>query len=145
MDGKATNNDEWAKALRLPDSYFFGGTPRSGFYYFESKLDWVATSVTTGAHTKYEGTTIFVAHDIIGSSDPRNPLHQFQVDDSRDWNSFEFQTPAGTVRIWVFDDRNAPDDSSWLPFAEGLDNSRLIPERCSARSDRRSWIHRTGE
>jgi hypothetical protein len=128
MDGRATNKGEWAKALRLPDTYFFGGATRSGFYYFESKLNWVATSVTSGARTQYDGTTVFVTHDIIGSNDPRNPLHQFQVDDPSDWNSFEFQTPAGSVRIWVFDKRDAQDDRNWLPFAEGLASSTLIPE-----------------
>lgn len=128
MDGKATNQAEWAKGLRLPDTYFFGNTPRSGFYYFESRLNWTATSVATKARATYEGTTLFVSHDIIGADDPKNPLHQFQVDRSSNWNSFEFQTPAGTVRIWVFENTDDPDDRKWLPFAEGLANSSLIPE-----------------
>jgi hypothetical protein len=55
-------------------------------------------------------------------------LHHFQVDDDHDWNSFEFSVPNGKATIWVFDNVDEPDDSTWLPHAEGLDQSRLIPE-----------------
>lgn len=128
MDGMATDNPEWARATRVPDTFFFGDVPRSGFYYFQNRLDWEATSVQTDEEEEYPGTTMFVAHDIIGSSDTNNPLHQFQVDDDNDWNSFEFRVPGGKATIWVFDDEDDSDDSDWLPFAEGLDQSSLIPE-----------------
>ena len=132
MDGKATDNPEWLRATKLPDSFFFGNAWRSGFYYFEARLNWTATSVQTAASMTYSGTATFVAHDIIGSSDPSNPLHQFQLDEDKDWNSFEFPVPGGKATIWVFNDENDPDDSDWLPYAEGLIDSALIPEGTGA-------------
>ncbi len=132
MDGRATDNPEWVDAMRLPDSFFFGDAGRSGFYYFERKNDWNAVPPSTlaadGVGITYQGITLFIAHDIVGSSDPENPLHQFQLDEDRDWNSFDFSVPDGRATIWVFDGVNDADDSDWLPFAEGLDTSALIPE-----------------
>lgn len=131
LDGRASDNPEWADGMRLPDAFFFGAQSRSGFYWFERKLDWHAVplaGLADGAGITYPGQTLFIAHDIIGSSDPANPLHQFQVDEDRDWNSFDFPVPGGRATIWVFDGLDDADDSDWLPFAEGLDGSALIPE-----------------
>jgi hypothetical protein len=128
VDGRATSNAEWARATRIPDTFFFKNEPRSGFYYFENRLDWLATSVQTLSQLRYTGTTFFVAHDIIGMADPASGLHQFQVDDNNDWNSFECPVPGGKATIWVFDNEDDPDDADWLPFADGLETSSLIPE-----------------
>ncbi len=132
MDGKATDAPEWADGMRLPDSFFFGDAGRSGFYWFERKEDWNAIPPATlsadGLGITYPGMTVFVAHDIVGSADPENPLHQFQLDEDRDWNSFDFPVSTGMAKIWVFDGVNDADDSDWLPFSEGLDESSLIPE-----------------
>ena len=128
LDGAATASTEWEDGMVLPDSFFFGDAGRSGFYWFERKNDWNTSPVSDGAGITYEGITLLVAHDIVGSSDPENPLHQFQVDEDRDWNSFEFSVPTGRATIWVFDAVNDTDDSDWLPYAEGLDTSSLISE-----------------
>jgi len=131
VDGRATSNPEWSDAMRVPDSFFFGNAGRSGFYSFERREDWTASPVgppVEGGGITYDGSTLFVAHDIVGSPDPDNPLHQFQVDDPHDWNSFDFPVEAGTARIWVFDGENDDDDSNWLPFADDLATSHLIRE-----------------
>lgn len=128
IDGRATDHAEWRNAERLPDIFFAGPASRAGFYYFQSRLGWRATSLRSNAEATYPGHTLFVAHDIVGSSDPANMLNQFQIDHDRDWNSFEFLVPGGRATIWVFDDEDDPDDGDWLPFAEGLDRSALIPE-----------------
>lgn len=130
MDGAATSAAEWEDGMVLPDSFFFGAASRSGFYWFERKNDWNAEprDAPLDGGIVYEGITLFVAHDIVGSSDPENPLHQFQLDEPSDWNSFEFSVPSGRATIWVFDTVNDTDDGNWLPYAEGLDTSSLIPE-----------------
>ena len=149
MDGAATSNPEWEDGMLLPDSFFFGAASRSGFYWFERKNDWNAIpagALVDGAGLVYEGLTLFVAHDIVGSSDPENPLHQFQVDEARDWNSFEFNVPSGRATIWVFDAVNDTDDGDWLPYAEGLDTSSLIPELTDPdRIDDRGFIARLND
>jgi len=126
MDGKATSREEWANGVRLPDIFYAGPTARAGFYYFESRESWQATSVRTGATMTYPGHTQFIAHDLVGSSDPTSILYHFQLDEDHDWNSFSVVTPSGNVTIWVFDDQDDPDDSDWLPAAEGLDRSRFL-------------------
>ena len=126
LDGKAASREEWVNGVRLPDIFYAGPTARAGFYYFESRESWQATSVRTAATTTYPGHTQFIAHDLVGSSDPTSILHHFQLDEDNDWNSFRVVTPSGNVTIWVFDDQDDPDDSDWLPAAEGLDRSRLL-------------------
>ena len=128
IDGKATTKPEWEAATRLPDIFFTGPVARAGFYYFESVENWKATSVRTGAEAVYPGHTFVVAHDIVGSPDPKNSLHRFQQNNDGDWNSFEFKVAAGKATIWVFDDADETDDKVWLSGAHGLDRSHLIPE-----------------
>lgn len=128
IDGRATDLPEWESSARLPDIFFAGPASRAGFYYFQSRMGWTATSVGSNAIMTYPGHVFGVAHDIVGSRDPDNILHHFQVDDDHDWNSFEFFVPSGKATIWVFDNVDDPDDRNWLPYAEGLDQSRFIPE-----------------
>jgi hypothetical protein len=128
MDGMATSRQEWDKAFRIPDSFFFGAAWRAGYYYFQSRMNWTAESVGSGSTLSYPGQTTFVAHDIIGSADEKNFLHQFRVDEETDWNSFEFPVPGGMATIWVFDAHDELDDSKWILSSEGLHLSSLIPE-----------------
>ncbi len=129
LDGQATSAIEWAQATRTPDVFYSGGASRAGAWYAQSRLDWEATSLLTPPNvTPYAGTTVFLAHDLVGSSDPANPLHQFQVQADTDWASFRVPVPAGTAQIWVFANGNAGDDSTWLPFADGLLSEDFVPE-----------------
>ncbi len=143
MEGAATDNPEWADAMRLPDSFFFKDAGRSGFYYFERRDDWTATpyAPVDGGIT-YPGSTLFIAHDIIGSSNPDNPLHQFQVAEPHDWNSFTFPVPGGEAKIWVFNGENDDDDANWLPFAEGLIDSHLVDPLAVDMLDDRGFVAR---
>ncbi len=145
MDGQATSREEWDNAVRLPDIFYAGPTARAGFYYFESRETWEATSVRTGATTTYPGHTQFIAHDLVGSSDPNSILHHFQLDEDNDWNSFGLVTPSGNVTIWVFDDQDDPDDSDWLPAAEGLDRSRLLTGSSGNQIDDRGFVARLND
>lgn len=146
VDGRATDYQEWERAARLPDIFYAGPASRAGFYYFQSRIGWNATSVGSNASTNYPGHVFGVAHDIVGSRDPDNILHHFQVDDDHDWNSFEFSVPSGKAMIWVFDNVDEPDDSTWLPSAEGLDQSRLIPEgNAKNQIDDRGFIARLND
>ena len=105
-------------------------------------MSWKATSVRTGATTTYPGQTQFIAHDLVGSSDPTSVLNHFQLDEDHDWNSFELNTPTGNVTIWVFDDQDDPDDSDWLLSAEGLDRSPLLAASSANRIDDRGFVAR---
>ncbi len=146
VDGKATDLPEWENAARLPDIFYAGPASRAGFYYFQSRIGWTAVSVGSNASTNYPGHVFAVAHDIVGSRDPDNILHNFQVDDDHDWNSFEFSVPSGKATIWVFDNVDEKDDSGWLPFADGLDRSHLIPEGTSNNKiDDRGFIARLND
>ena len=84
LDGQATSREEWERAVRLPDIFYAGPTSRAGFYYFQSRMSWKATSVRTGATTTYPGQTQFIAHDLVGSSDPTSVLNHFQLDEDHD-------------------------------------------------------------
>lgn len=145
MDGKATSQEEWVNGVRLPDIFYAGPAARAGFYYFESRESWKATSVRTAATTTYPGHTQFIAHDLVGSSDPTSILHRFQLDEDNDWNSFRVVTPSGNVTIWVFDDQDDPDDSDWLPAAEGLDRSRLLTASSGNQIDDRGFVARLND
>lgn len=146
IDGRATNRAEWEGAVRLPDIFFAGPTSRAGFYYFQSRMKWKATSVGSNAVTTYPGHVFGVAHDIVGSSDNDNILYRFQVDDKHDWNSFEFVVPSGKATIWVFDNEDDQDDRKWLPYAENLDRSQLIPEGAGGNKiDDRGFIVRLND
>ena len=145
LDGQATRREEWDGAVRLPDLWFASPTARAGFYYLQSRMDWEATSVQSGARTTYPGLTQFVSHDIIGSGDPDSRLHQFQQDDEGDWNSFDVVTPSGNVKIWVFDDQDTLDDAAWLRGAEGLDRSSLLTGSSGNRIDDRGWVARAND
>jgi hypothetical protein len=128
VEGAATDRQEWENAVEIPDSFFFGSAWRAGYYYFQSRMNWTATSVQTQEEATYAGQTSFVAHDIIGSGDEKNFLHQFRVDEDTDWNSFEFPVKGGKATIWVFDGLDAAEDSPWINSSEGLHLSSLIPE-----------------
>ena len=145
LEGQATVFEEWAGGVRLPDIFYAGPTARAGFYYFESREAWTATSLRSGASATYPGQTRFIAHDLVGSGDPDSILHPFQVDADNDWNSFNIVTPAGNVMIWVFDDQDDPDDSDWLLGAEGLDRSRLVTAAAGNRIDDRGFIARLND
>jgi len=145
MDGKAASREEWANGVRLPDIFYAGPTARAGFYYFESRESWQATSVRTGATMTYPGHTQFIAHDLVGSSDPSSILYHFQLDEDHDWNSFSVVTPSGNVTIWVFDDQDDPDDSDWLPAADGLDRSRLVTASSGNQIDDRGFVARLND
>ena len=142
LDGQATSREEWERAVRLPDIFYAGPSARAGFYYFQSRMSWQATSVRTGATATYPEHTLFIAHDLVGSSDPNNILHHFQRDEDHDWNSFQLNTPSGSVAIWIFDDQDDPDDSDWLESAEGLDRSPLVSGSSANRIDDRGFIAR---
>jgi len=127
VSGAADDKGEWIDAARATDVFWFGSASRSGTWYSQARLDWTATAASLEDET-YPGTTVFIAHDVVGSPDAGNPLHQFQVQADSDWGSFRVPVPGGVAQIWVFAGGNDADDSDWLPFADGLLTESLVPE-----------------
>jgi len=128
MDGQGLRV-EWQRAVRIPDSFFYREVGRAGYFLFENRVGWTARSLgSPGSTVTYPGTTTFIGHDVVGSPDPSSPLHQFQVDDDHDWQSFDVAVPGGRATIWIFDDVNDVDDDDWLLGTAGLADSSLAPE-----------------
>lgn len=143
MDGASTFPGEWGDALALPDGFTdpFTGVSPAGYFYYQKRIDWEATSVTLGNTTTYPGPTAFIAHDIYG--DPGGAFAFFRVNNPFDWNYVRVERQDGSItECWNFagftavptpphglaNHLNEPDDGLWITAAGTLAASSLIPE-----------------
>jgi hypothetical protein len=90
----------------------------SGSIYRQNQRDWVATSVQTGNQQMYPGVTLFDLHNFWAAT----------TQELADYNIFSMPYAGHTVTAWVFMPGDEPDDTFWLPNAQGLSLSHLIPE-----------------
>ncbi len=138
VDGRDSFPGEWTAALRQSDAFVDPATLTSpaGFFYYENRTDWTATS-STGNVATYPGSTFFVAHDIFGAA--TGLFTAFRSNDAGDWNYVKVTMSNGrVVECWNFAgfvgnapphaDLNEPDDGLWITDAVGLGSSSLIPE-----------------
>ncbi len=128
LDGQATLAVEWADAVRMPDQYVFGTPIQTGAFFIQTLRDWTATSQLSMAMHTYAGTTLFVTHDRIGSSDPTDPLFVYQVEAEDDFSSMRVPVPGGLAEIWILAGEDAVNDVDWLLAAGNLADSSLFPE-----------------
>ena len=102
VDGADSFIGEWTDALRTDDTFVDPATlaTPAGHFYYENRLDWVATSSSANVAT-YPGPTFFVAHDIFGAS--TGLFSSFRTNDAGDWNYVLVRAADGTtVECWNF-------------------------------------------
>ncbi|MBL9086828.1 MAG: hypothetical protein JNM10_06765 [Planctomycetia bacterium] len=159
VDGAASFAGEWTDALAVPNSFVDPTTLETpgGTFYYESRVDWTATS-SSGNTATYPGNTFFIAHDIWGS--PTGTFQFFKTNDASDWNYVKCTFSNGTVvECWCFggftatptpphglaNDLDEPDDGPWITGAVGLGASSLVPEGAGTNLvDDRGFIARLG-
>ncbi len=142
VDGASSFPGEWSDALAMPDGFtdpFTGASP-AGYFYYQKRIDWMATSAAGNSDT-YTGSTAFIAHDIYGGA--LGAFAFFRINNPFDWNYVKVERQDGSItECWNFggfvatptpphgggNDLNEMDDGLWITAAGPLATSVLIPE-----------------